>query len=92
MVDKWVWLCCLFNKNKDRRVHLFRCTNAFNGGDDCPICNTTYLGDARQREFAIHNDRTGAAVTIIARNFRAGQEQLLAQNISPRSLFKPVQS
>ena len=63
------------------RVQLFGRADALDGDDRRAIRHAAHLGHAGQGEFAIHDDRAGAAVPIVARDFRAGQEQLLAQDI-----------
>ena len=64
------------------RVHLFGCADALDGSDGCAIGNAAHLGHTSQSEFAIHDDRARTAVSIVTRDFRAGQKQLLAQHIA----------
>ena len=61
------------NKSQLDRVHLFGRANAFDRDDFSALWHAFYLGNASQCQLAIHDDRAGAAVPIIAGDLRAGQ-------------------
>ncbi len=63
------------------RVHLLGCANSFNSQDGCAIRDAAHLGDTRQSEFAIYNDRTCPAMAVCTGDFRPGKQHLPAQYV-----------